>query len=64
MYWVCISPDDCCPSAPYLLQENENKRARFDAMLDGVREEGEREGVYGIDQVLSEMDEIIGGALG
>lgn len=41
------------------LQEREERRVRFDAMLDAVREEAEREGVYSLDHVLSEMDEII-----
>ena len=42
-----------------LLQEKEEKRAKFNAMLDAVREEAVREGTYTIDQVLLEMDEII-----
>ena len=49
-------------SALRLLQENEEKRVRFDAMLDTVQEEADREGVYSLDQVLSEMDEIIDNA--
>ena len=49
-------------SALRLLQENEEKRVQFDAMLDTVQEEADREGVYTIDQVLSEMDEIIDNA--
>ena len=46
-------------SALRLLQDNEEKRIKFNAMLDAVREEAEREGVYSIDQVVAEMDQII-----
>jgi antitoxin ParD1/3/4 len=42
-----------------LLQEKEEKWTTFNAMLDTVREEAKREGTYTIDQVLSEMDDII-----
>ena len=45
-----------------LLQGNEEKRAQFNAMLEATEEEADREGVYTIDQILSEMDEIIDNA--
>jgi antitoxin ParD1/3/4 len=42
-----------------LLQDKEEKRLKFNAMLDAARKETERDGAYSLDQVLSEMDEII-----
>ena len=42
-----------------LLQESEERRRSFNAMLDAVREETAREGAVEIDTVLAEMDEII-----
>ncbi|ABK43826.1 putative transcriptional regulator, CopG/Arc/MetJ family [Magnetococcus marinus MC-1] len=41
------------------LKEDEERRTKFDAMLDAVKEEAQREGTYTADQVLEEMDEII-----
>jgi antitoxin ParD1/3/4 len=42
-----------------LLQEKEEKRSRFNAMLDTVREETERDGGHSLDDVMREADEII-----
>jgi antitoxin ParD1/3/4 len=42
-----------------LLQEKEEKHVRFNAMLDAVREETERDGGHTIEDVLVEVDEII-----
>ena len=42
-----------------LLQEAEERRVRFNHMLDEARAEAEREGYQSIEQVLAEMDEII-----
>ncbi len=46
-----------------LLQEREDRRRAFDAMIADVRKESEREGTYTIDQVAAEMDAIINGEL-
>jgi antitoxin ParD1/3/4 len=43
------------------LQEAEERRVRFNQMLDEVRAEAERKGYQSIEQVLAEMDEIIAG---
>ena len=43
-------------------QQDEKCREEFDAMLDAVKEEAEREGVFSAEQVLAEMDEIIDNA--
>ncbi|MBF0109400.1 MAG: type II toxin-antitoxin system ParD family antitoxin [Magnetococcales bacterium] len=48
--------------APNLLQDQEARREKFTAMLRTTQEDADREGVYTIDQVLSEMDEIIDNA--
>jgi antitoxin ParD1/3/4 len=42
-----------------LLKEKEERRVKFNAMLDAVREETERDGGHTIDDVLLEVDEII-----
>jgi antitoxin ParD1/3/4 len=42
-----------------LLQENEERRARFGAMLDEARAEADREGTHDIEAVSQEMDNII-----
>ena len=42
-----------------LLQENEERRARFGAMLDETRAEADREGTHDIEAVSQEMDNII-----
>lgn len=42
-----------------LLEETEKRRKDFGAMLDEVRAEAQREGVYSIDAVAKEADEII-----
>ncbi len=42
-----------------LLQEAEERRVRFNAMLDAVEAEAEREGVHAAEAVLAEMDEVI-----
>ena len=41
------------------LQEAEERRDRFNAMLDAVREETERDGAVDLDSVLVEADAII-----
>ncbi|MBF0175202.1 MAG: type II toxin-antitoxin system ParD family antitoxin [Magnetococcales bacterium] len=46
-------------SALRLLQEGEERRVRFNAMLDAVRLEAERHGVYEAADVLAEVDRII-----
>ncbi|MBF0348890.1 MAG: type II toxin-antitoxin system ParD family antitoxin [Magnetococcales bacterium] len=47
-------------SALRLLQEGEERRSRFNAMLDRVREETERDGGHALDDVMAEADGIIG----
>lgn len=42
-----------------LLKDAEDRRLHFNAMLDAVRDEAEREGTHGLDEVLAEMDDII-----
>ena len=42
-----------------LLQDAEERRQRFNAMLEVVRDETEREGVHDLDAVLAEMDSTI-----
>jgi len=42
-----------------MLQDAEERRRGFNAMLDAVREEAEREGVHDLDEVLAELDVII-----
>lgn len=42
-----------------LLQEKEERRARFDAMLNSVREETERDGGHPLEEVMLEADRII-----
>jgi antitoxin ParD1/3/4 len=42
-----------------LLQETEERRARFGNMLDEVRAEAYRDGSYDIESVAREMDDII-----
>ena len=42
-----------------LLQEREERRKRFNAMLDEVRAEADREGTYTLEEVLEEVDSII-----
>jgi len=42
-----------------LLQDSEERRRSFNAMLDAVRDETAREGAVAVDTVLAEMDEII-----
>ncbi|MBF0142134.1 MAG: type II toxin-antitoxin system ParD family antitoxin [Magnetococcales bacterium] len=46
-------------SALRLLQDRESRREQFTAMLLAAQEEADQKGVYTIDQVLSEMDEVI-----
>jgi antitoxin ParD1/3/4 len=46
-------------SALRLLQEGEERRTRFDAMLDKVRSETERDGGHTLDAVMAEADRII-----
>lgn len=45
-----------------LLQDTEERRRSFNAMLDGVREEAKHDGTIELDTVLSEMDAILGQA--
>ena len=42
-----------------LLQDAEERRRGFDAMLNATREEADREGVWSLDDVLREMDDIL-----
>ena len=42
-----------------LLQEKEDRRQRFNAMLDAVRDEAKREGIHSAKSVLDEMKTII-----
>lgn len=42
-----------------LLQEAEDRRARFNRMLDAVRAEADREGYSTVDEALAEIDAII-----
>lgn len=42
-----------------LLQDAEDRRERFNAMLEAVRNEAEREGAHDLDTVLTEMDSAI-----
>ena len=46
-------------SALRLLQDNEEKRRNFNAMLIAVQEEADREGALEAEDVLAEMDKII-----
>ncbi len=46
-------------SALRLLQESEEKRAKFNAMLDAVRLETKRDGGHTLDDVMEEADRII-----
>ena len=46
-------------SALRLLQENEEKRIKFNAMLDAIRLETERGGGHSLDEVMAEADKII-----
>ncbi|MBF0140251.1 MAG: type II toxin-antitoxin system ParD family antitoxin [Magnetococcales bacterium] len=46
-------------SALRLLQEGEERKARFNTMLDAVRLEAERNGVHEAADVLAEVDRII-----
>jgi len=49
-------------SALRLLQDSEERRRAFAAMLDEARAETIREGAYTVDAVAEEMDAIIAGA--
>lgn len=42
-----------------LLQDTEERRRNFNAMLDAVRAETEREGAHDLDKVLTEMESVI-----
>ena len=42
-----------------LLQEKEEKRIEFNAMLDAVRKETEKDGGHTLDEVMLEADKII-----
>lgn len=42
-----------------LLQDAEERRRHFNTMLQAVRDEAEREGVFDLDTVLAEMDSAI-----
>jgi antitoxin ParD1/3/4 len=46
-------------SALRLLQESEERRRQFQAMLDVAEAEADRDGVVTIESVLTEIDEII-----
>jgi antitoxin ParD1/3/4 len=45
-----------------LLQEAEERRQAFTAMLREAEEEGDREGTFTLDEVLAEADQIIADA--
>jgi antitoxin ParD1/3/4 len=47
-------------SALRLLQEIEEQRRQFTAMLDEALEEADREGTFTVGEVLAELDGIIG----
>jgi antitoxin ParD1/3/4 len=49
-------------SALRLLQETEDRRREFNAMLRAAREESDRDGSVSVESVLAEMDEIIASA--
>ncbi len=51
-------------SALRLLQDQEERRRAFQATLDEAMAEGERDGFISAEQVLREMDEIIGRVAG
>ncbi|MBF0154932.1 MAG: type II toxin-antitoxin system ParD family antitoxin [Magnetococcales bacterium] len=46
-------------SALRMLQEGEERRSRFNAQLDAVREETKRDGGHALDDVMAEADRII-----
>ena len=50
---------DVVRSALRLLQEAEERRRRFTAMLQAVEEETDREGAVTLETVLAELDEVI-----
>ncbi len=45
-----------------LLQEAEDRRQQFRAMLQAAEEEADRDGIIPLDSVLAEIDEIIDAA--
>lgn len=47
-------------SALRMLQESEERRTSFNAMLMTVRQEAGREGVHQADELLAEIDGVIG----
>ena len=42
-----------------MLQDAEDRRRAFNAMLAGVRAEADRDGVHDVESVLAEIDDII-----
>jgi antitoxin ParD1/3/4 len=46
-------------SALRLLQESEQRRLQFEAMLRETEAEADRDGTYSVDEVIAEVDEII-----
>ncbi|WP_130472871.1 type II toxin-antitoxin system ParD family antitoxin [Candidatus Magnetaquicoccus inordinatus] len=46
-------------SALEMFQEREERRMRFNAMLDDVRREADQEGSFAAADVLAEMDKIL-----
>jgi antitoxin ParD1/3/4 len=46
-------------SALRLLQESEQRRMQFEAMLRETEAEADRDGTYSVDEVLAEVDAII-----
>ncbi|MEO5331135.1 MAG: type II toxin-antitoxin system ParD family antitoxin [Magnetococcus sp. YQC-5] len=46
-------------SALRLLRTQENRRNQFTALLDTIQQDTQREGFYTLDEILSEMDEVI-----
>jgi len=49
-------------SALRLLQDLEQQRRQFTAMLDAAMEEADRDGTFTVEEVLAEMDAIIDSA--
>lgn len=45
-----------------LLQDAEERRIRFNAMLKETESEADRDGTFSVDSVLKDMDKIIGAA--
>ena len=53
------STSEVVRSALRLLQDLEEQRRQFTAMLDEAVEEADREGTFTVEEVLAELDQII-----